>query len=146
MKSRLLTVGLTLALVCAGRMLSSRTIAAENPSTSASAKDTKGFKNVGVEEFDRLRADGKAVVLDVRTAEEFKQGHIPGAVNLDVNGSDFRQKAAKLDPKKTYLVHCAAGRRSAKACNILAPLQFTNLYNLEEGFGAWEKAGKPVKK
>ena len=47
-------------------------------------------KNVGVEEFDKLRADKKNVVLDVRTPEEFAKGHIPGAVNLNVNAPDFQ--------------------------------------------------------
>jgi rhodanese-related sulfurtransferase len=103
-------------------------------------------KNVGVEEFDKLRADKKNIVLDVRTPEEFAKGHIPGAVNLDFNASDFAKKVAELDKSKTYLVHCAGGNRSARACTAMDKLAFTNLVNLEQGFRAWEKAGKPVEK
>lgn len=106
----------------------------------------KGVRNVGVEEFDKLRADKNAVVLDVRTEDEFKEGHIPGAVNLDFLSADFQQKAAKLDKSKTYLVHCASGRRSVGAINVLSKAAFTNLVNLEPGFHDWEKAGKPVEK
>ena len=48
-----------------------------------------------------------------------------------------------LDPNQVpMLVHCAAGVRSVKACKILAPMKFGNLYNLEGGFKAWEKAGQ----
>jgi rhodanese-related sulfurtransferase len=106
----------------------------------------KPVRNVGVEEFDKLRADSKNTVLDVRTADEFAKGHIPGAVNLDYNAPDFQKKVAALDKNKTYLVHCAGGVRSAKACVVMDNLQFKSLINLEPGFRAWEKAGKPVEK
>ncbi len=106
----------------------------------------KNVKNVGVEEFDKLRAEKNAVVLDVRTEKEFKDGHIPGAVNLDVNAPDFAKKLAALDKDKTYLVHCAAGRRSLKACGVMDQSEFKKLVNLEDGFTSWTKAGKPVEK
>jgi rhodanese-related sulfurtransferase len=99
-----------------------------------------------VQEFEKVRAGGKAVVLDVRTPREFAAGHLPGAVNIDVNGPDFEKKVKTLDPHKTYLVHCGAGVRSAKACEKMSQLQFGELYNLAGGFKAWEKAGnKPQK-
>lgn len=108
---------------------------------------TQGVKNVGVEEFDKLRADKKNVVLDVRTANEFASGHIAGAVNIDWNGPDFEKQVVALDKSKTYLVHCAAGGRSAKACTLMnGKLKFPSCYNLEGGMKAWEKAGKPVEK
>jgi phage shock protein E len=112
---------------------------------SAEKKQAK-VKRVDVEEFDKLRQDKKNVVLDVRTAAEFKAGHIPGATNIDVNSPDFDQKIAALDKSKTYLVHCAAGRRSANACSKLETKGFPELYDLAPGFRAWEKAGKPVEK
>jgi phage shock protein E len=104
------------------------------------------FKNIGVEQFDKLRQQTNAVVLDVRTPKEFTAGHIPGATNIDWNGADFAKRAATLDKSKTYLVHCAVGGRSAKASEQMSALQFTNVYNLEGGMKAWEKAGKPVTK
>ena len=111
------------------------------------AADSKAsVKNVGVEEFDKLRAEKNTVVLDVRTADEFKTAHIPGAINLDFQSPDFQKRVAELDKSKTYLVHCAAGGRSAKACTAMDKLAFTNLVNLAPGFRAWEKAGKPVAK
>ena len=73
-------------------------------------------KNVSVDDAAKLlQSDKNVVVLDVRTAEEFQAGHIPGAKNLDFFGNDFAQQVAALDKSKTYLVHCAAGGRSAKA-------------------------------
>ncbi|SRR5712692_2690456 len=98
-------------------------------------------RNVDVAEFEKLRTDKKNVVLDVRTSQEFAAGHIPGAINLNVNSADFEQKVAGLDKRKSYLVHCAAGVRSARACDKMSQLDFPKLYNLEGGFKAWEKAG-----
>jgi rhodanese-related sulfurtransferase len=104
------------------------------------------FRTVELKEFEQLRADTNNVVLDVRTKKEFDAGHIPGAILIDVNGGSFEATAGKLDPKKLYLVHCAAGIRSMKACNILSGLQFTNLVNLKAGYKGWEAAGnKPAK-
>ena len=124
--------------------------AADSPAPGGGppARETKGaaFRNVGPEQFDRLRTNANHVVLDVRTKKEFDGGHIPGAVNIDWNGPDFAKQVSALEPGKTYLVHCAGGVRSAKACNAMSGLKFTNLINLEAGFKSWEKAGKPVQK
>jgi rhodanese-related sulfurtransferase len=112
------------------------------PATNAATK----VKIVGVEEFDKLRANKTNVVLDVRTAREFKAGHVPGALNIDFNSPDFGQRIGELDKNKTDLVHCAAGVRSAKACQKLELIGFKELFDLRPGFAGWEKAGKPVEK
>jgi rhodanese-related sulfurtransferase/thioredoxin-related protein len=104
------------------------------------------FKNLNVDAFARMATDKNNVILDVRTPTEFKAGHLLGAVNLDVNAPDFQEKAAVLDKTKTYLVHCASGVRSVKACEKLTRLDFPKLYNLMGGFKAWAQAGKPVEK
>lgn len=109
------------------------------------AADTQeAFKTVGVDEFDKLRADKASVVLDVRTKREFTSGHIKGAVNIDWNGTDFAKQADALDKTKVYLVHCAVGGRSARTAKKMSELGFTKVYNLQGGLSAWEKAGKPT--
>ena len=120
---------------------------AQDPKPNAeSAAAVKAFKNVGVEEFEKLAADKKNVVLDVRTPTEFAAGHIKDAVNIDFNAPDFEKKVAALAKDKTYLVHCAGGVRSSKACQKMSEINFHHLFNLEPGFKAWEKAGKAVEK
>lgn len=104
----------------------------------ASAAD---FKNINVHQFEKMRAAKTNVVLDVRTKKEYDAGHIPGAVLIDFNSPEFDKKIAALDKDKTYLVHCASGGRSAKASAKLTALNFKNIYNLEGGYRAWEKAG-----
>lgn len=123
------------------------TVAAVVPTKFVTVADTGSkTKNIKVDEFEELRTNPKNVVLDVRTKTEYAAGHIPGAVHLDANSPDFAKKAAKLDKKKTYLVHCAGGGRSAKACKEMEKLEFPNLYNLEGGMKAWEKAGNKAEK
>jgi phage shock protein E len=110
------------------------------------AAQQPAVKNVRPEEFDKLRKHTNSVVLDVRTPKEFAAGHIAGATNIDWNAPDFQTKVSGLDKSKTWLLHCAAGVRSSKASEKMAGLHFTNVYNLEGGLKAWEKAGKPVDK
>jgi rhodanese-related sulfurtransferase len=119
-----------------------------NPSQpkTAAPSPQRGFKDVNVQEFEKLRATGKVVVLDVRTPREFAAGHAPGAVNIDVKASDFEKKVKDLDPNKTYLVYCGAGVRSANACGKMSKLNFGELYNLAGGFNAWQKAGHKTEK
>ena len=103
-------------------------------------------KNVGVEEFEKLTKQPGNVVLDVRTPSEYRNGHLKDAVLIDFMAKDFEEKVKGLDKSKTYLVHCQVGGRSAKACMKLDKLGFTNVINLEGGYKAWEKAGKPIEK
>ena len=141
MKTKSLFV-LTLSLLALPCLHAADKVPDAPASSSAPAKP----KRVEVEEFDKLRQNKANVVLDVRTEKEFKAGHIPGAINMDVRSPDFAAKTAKLDKSKTYLVHCAAGGRSATACGKLAQEGFTNLFDLSPGFKGWEKAGKEVEK
>jgi rhodanese-related sulfurtransferase len=134
-----------IAIACFGTATASRAAEAA-ANSSASSPQHKTYQNVGVERFDALRSDKKNIVLDVRTTKEFAAGHIKDAVNIDWNSPEFARKAGQLDRSKTYLVHCAGGVRSAKACDKLLQLNFKDLVNLEGGLNAWEKAGKPVEK
>lgn len=102
-------------------------------------------KDVSVNEAQKLIQEGKVLVLDVRTPEEFKEGHIEGAVNIDFNGKDFAAQIKKLDPAKPVLVHCQGGGRSGRSLPVLEQVGFPQIYHLHEGFGEWEAAGKPVK-
>jgi phage shock protein E len=113
----------------------------------AAADAKAAVKNITVDEAEKLVAGkGAPTVLDVRTAKEFADGHIADARNLDFYQKDFADQLARLDKSGRYVVICASGGRSAKACGQLAGLGFTNVINVEGGMKAWEKAGKPVVK
>ena len=98
------------------------------------------------EAYGLIKADSNIAILDVRTAKEFADGHVAGAVNIDVNQADFTQKIDQLDRSKTYIVYCRSGRRSSKAVGIMATKGFKNLYNVSDGFVGWNKNGLPFVK
>jgi rhodanese-related sulfurtransferase len=102
------------------------------------------FITVGVEEFQNLIADPAVQLLDVREQDEYDNGHIAGAKLVDVNGSDFLDKAlAVLDPARPVAVYCRSGRRSARAASLLADKGFS-VTNLDGGVLAWQDAGKAL--
>ncbi|MDQ7040162.1 MAG: rhodanese-like domain-containing protein [Rhodothermus sp.] len=82
--------------------------------------------------LQRRRPDD--VVIDVRTPEEFAQGHLKGAINLDVQAPDFLQKVAALSPEKTYYLYCRSGNRSGYAVQLLRQqgLEAYNIGGLQE--------------
>ena len=98
------------------------------------------------EAYGLIKADSNIAILDVRTAKEFADGHVVGAVNIDVNQADFAQKIDQLDRSKTYIVYCRSGRRSSKAVGIMSAKGFKNLYNVSDGFVGWSKNGLPFEK
>ena len=82
-------------------------------------------------------------VIDVRTEREFAQGHIKGATLIDVTAKDFEEKVSKLDPKKSYIVHCRSGSRSTRAMKVFKSLKFQKIYHMNKGMNAWTNAGLP---
>ena len=103
-------------------------------------------KHVKAEEAAKLVTSGKVDVVDVRTPEEFEEGHIKGAKNIDIMDKDFEAQIAKLDKSKPVLVHCQAGGRSTRSLQTFEKLGFTDVIHLDDGFAGWEAAGKPVEK
>ena len=102
------------------------------------------YENVDVNGFAELVADSNVVVLDVRTASEFAEGHIEGAIYLDQAQSDFMEKAqAALPVEKKIAIYCRSGRRSANAAGRLADVGY-KCVNLKGGIIAWKEADKPV--
>jgi rhodanese-related sulfurtransferase len=119
--------------------------AAANASAKAPAKG--GAKNVTPDEVEKLLTqDPKPIVLDVRTPEEFADGHIAGATNVDAHDPDFAKKVAQLDHKRPVIVHCAAGGRSSRMLPAVTAQKFPEVYHMNKGFSAWSGAGKPVEK
>ena len=100
--------------------------------------------NIDVKEFAELIADSNVVILDVRKADEFAEGHIKGAILIDQFQSDFVEQAqAKLPKEKTIAVYCRSGRRSANAAGKLADVGY-KCVNLKGGILAWKEANMPV--
>ena len=100
----------------------------------------KNMADLSQEEWeDQIKNDDNAFILDVRTPQEFEEGYIPGAVNIDIYlGQGFLEELGKLDKSKNYYVYCRSGARSGQACAIMNSIGIENAYNLEGGFMNWE--------
>ena len=107
----------------------------------------KGPANLSVDAFEKgLAGDPAIQLVDVRTPEEFADGPLPFAANIDWKASGFLETAeATLDKAKPVFVYCRSGRRSAEAAAALGKKGF-KVSNLEGGILAWTEAGKPVTK
>ena len=84
------------------------------------------------------------VVLDVRTPEEFAEGHLEGAVLVDFYAADFAEQLAALDTDVPYLVYCRSGNRSGQALGVMEQLGFASAVDVDGGIIAWADAGLPV--
>ena len=91
---------------------------------------------------EKMEADSNSVCIDVRTTEEFVEGHIHSSKNINFyDAAKFVSFLNDLDKKKSYYVYCRSGKRSFSACEIMKELGFTNLYNLESGYLDWVACG-----
>ena len=112
---------------------------------SCSAQN-QNFRSMEVDEFEKVIADTAVIRLDVRTPEEYAEGHIEGAQNIDVLNDTFEDKVCALLPKdKVIALYCRSGRRSKKAAGILTAKGF-HVVELNTGYLGWTGAGKTVVK
>ncbi len=95
--------------------------------------NTKPIKEISQKELNN------AMVVDVRTPEEYKQGHLPDAININWYDADFTKQFSEIDKNKTIYVYCKVGGRSAKATEKLDSLGYKNVINLAGGYDAWSK-------
>ena len=98
------------------------------------------MKNLTQEQWkEGLANDENAEILDVRTEEEFIEGYIPNATNIDIyKGQGFIDAINELDKSKSYYVYCRSGARSAQACALMEQQGINNAFNLMGGITEWE--------
>lgn len=96
----------------------------------------RGMVNISADELhQRLQRREKLTVVDVREPDEFRSGHIPGAVNVPL--SQLESGAKKLEPEAETVLICRSGSRSATAFHRLKRMGFTDLKNMPGGMLAW---------
>ena len=90
-------------------------------------------------------SEKNAIILDVRTPEEFELSRIPNSKNIDFyNSQSFMQEIEKLNKDNSYYVYCRSGKRSYAACEIMKEFGFNNVFNLDGGFLKWVECGFEV--
>lgn len=100
--------------------------------------------NLTPQEFEKQITAANTQLIDVRTPEEFAERHIKGAVNININGSNFESELQKFDKNQPVYFYCLSGGRSSKAAQLASKNGFKTTYNLEGGILNWSNAGKPV--
>lgn len=115
--------------------------------TVMSCQGQTGVHVLSVDAFEqKLNATPEKIILDVRTDEEYAQGKIKSATQIDYYQSNFKTEVAKLDKTKPVFVYCASGVRSNSAAKILRQQGFTEIYDLKGGLNSWARSGKPLVK
>lgn len=115
----------------------------------ACGNDAKNIHTLEATDFAAALQEQSMPIVDVRTAEEYAEGHLPGAINVDVKQPDFVDRYTKHSTLNTehsaVAVYCLRGSRSMKAATLLAK-EGKEVYNLAGGINAWKEAGMPVEK
>lgn len=101
---------------------------------------------ISADEFEKMNNDGKFTLVDVRTPEEFAEGYIKGAVNVNFKKRTFPDYINAIAKDKPVAVYCRSANRSGKAAIIMQSLGFKNIYDLDGGVKAWKAANKAFEK
>ncbi len=98
------------------------------------------MENLTGEEWRKqLNATSKSQIIDVRTQEEYENGHLKNALQIDfMKQQDFMENLKNLDKDGPYFVYCRSGNRSAQACKIMEMQGVKNTYNLKGGIMKWD--------
>lgn len=101
-------------------------------------------QNVDALKFKDLIAKEDAILLDVRTPQEYSRGHIKGSTSINIGDPGFASKIGLLQKDKTILVYCMTGSRSSAAANYMNTLGFKKIYNLQYGLMEWNQYGYAI--
>ncbi len=87
---------------------------------------------------------GDGVLLDLRTPDEYEEGYISGAENVNFYDETFKDQLKAMPRDKTYLIYCRSGGRSGRTAKLMAELGFKRVYDLKGGMNAWKAAKQAV--
>ena len=101
-------------------------------------------QNVNAVKFKELMAASDAIILDVRTPQEYTRGNIKGSTLINIADPEFVTKISLLQKNKTILIYCLSGSRSPVAANYMAKIGFQKIYNLQRGLMEWNQQGYAI--
>lgn len=133
-----------IALLCLAACGGTTTVDTDAASGAETASFVLATPNEAAGIIDsRLGSDG-FVLLDVRTPQEYAEGHIAGSDNIDFYEGAFAANIAELDRDASYVVYCRSGNRSGQTIELMQELGFTNVTDISGGIVAWQESGLPV--
>lgn len=142
--SLLLTCVLVAVLACGNKQVNSSVSTSSNTEVELPGDTNRVYALLSAEAFSEQMKKESGILIDVRTASEYKKGYIEGAVLMDIFNDNFDAELAKLDKTKTYYVYCAKGGRSEECTEKMKALKFNRVYDLDGGFSKWVNAGLPI--
>jgi len=154
MKIKNLVVVLSAVVIASALLLASR-LGRGNPTVDLQSLPQVGgvqteeipkVKDLTPDQAQALISKNQVVIIDVRTPQEYSQGHLENAVNFDFSSANFESKISGLDKSKSYLLYCQSGRRSKAASEVVKSLGFGEVYNLLGGIAQWQAINLPVVK
>lgn len=99
---------------------------------------------VSPQQAAQMQAQQKAVIVDVRENDEWNSGHIAGAIHIPLSEIQTHLDQLSKYQNSSLIMQCRSGARSAKAANLLKVAGFNNVYNLDGGLNAWQKANLKI--
>lgn len=100
----------------------------------------KNQNDISIEELKNKIESDNYILVDVRTFEEYNNGHLKGSINIDYFSDDFSHEISRLGLESPILVYCRSGNRSGKAMKIMYDLGFKEVKNLIGGYKSWISA------
>jgi len=111
----------------------------QQTSTSSTANTIKdGQTTIGAFKMALAKVD-EAQLVDVRTPQEYTQGHLEGALNINFNDPTFEQSIGQLDKSQPVFIYCQSGGRSGRAYKKMKNMGFSTVYDMKGGYGSWSK-------
>ncbi|MEQ9467883.1 MAG: rhodanese-like domain-containing protein [Ekhidna sp.] len=111
----------------------------------SAATDQKPTELVNAEKLKQLQSEG-VTVIDIRTRNEYDEGHIPGVLHVDFLAEGFIDEIKKQDVFKPIVIHCASGGRSGRASKMMEEVGFKTIYDYSGGFSDWKAKGLEIEK
>jgi len=116
----------------------------QSQNNNASIANEQDYKLAPIAFQKKINSTKDAVVMDVRTPDEFTSGALANAVNVDFSDKYFETRVKDMDVNKAYFVYCLSGGRSGNAAAFMRKNGFKNVYEMAGGMLAWNKSGLPV--
>ncbi len=114
------------------------------PETTKPIIAKTGVEIISMNDVTQKMAEPNMQILDVRSPEEFEDGHLKNAINMNVNGESFQSEVEKLSKENPVIVYCKSGTRSTNASSQMEAMGFKTIYNFTGGFSEWAANGNEI--
>ncbi len=145
---RALLGGFAIAMILAscGQADDQTSAEATSDAQTSTGEQAVGIRLASPQDGAALQANppDNLVILDVRTPEEFAEGHLEGAILIDFYEDNFADELAQLDPEVPYLLYCRSGNRSGQTAEMMGELGFNDVADVDGGILAWNEEGLPT--